>query len=209
MGILSSTGVTKIQPNYEEIKQIDKNQNLYLVKNNNKYGIINQNGNIVVFLEYDEIGIDTTQFISNNIKNQYLLFDNCIAVKRDEKWGFFDKNGKQIVENQYDDLGCILGTQSNRTSNNLLIIPEYEAIVVEKDGKFGLINSLGKQLIPCVLDSFYSITTSGKENYYMVQGEKTIEVTSWLEKHGIQEVKNNKTEETQEKTQEEETNRLF
>jgi len=188
MGILSSTGATKIQPDYDEIKQIDKDLNYYLIKNNNKYGVINRNGNVVIHLEYDQIGIDTTQFASNNIKNQYLLFDNCIPVQRDKKWGIFDKNGKQIVPMQYDELGCISGTQSGKSNNNLLIIPEYEAIVVgvtEKDKKYGIINSLGEVLIPCVLDSIYSITSSGQDSYYMVQKENTVEVLGWLERHGF------------------------
>lgn len=185
MGILSGTGMTKIEPSYDDIKQIDKDLNLYLVKTGSKYGIINQNGNIVIHPEYDSIGIDLTQFTSNRIKNQYLLFDNCIAVKRDRKWGIYDKTGKQIVPIEYDELGCISGTQSNRTSNNLLIIPEYEAIVVGKDKKYGLVNSVGKQLIGCVLDSMYSITSSGQDTYYMVQGAKTAEAFAQLERWGI------------------------
>lgn len=42
MGILASNGTTKIQPDYDEIKQIDKQQSLYLVKRNNKYGVISE-----------------------------------------------------------------------------------------------------------------------------------------------------------------------
>lgn len=195
MGILSSTGNTKIQPNYDEIKQIDKNLNLYLVKNNNKYGVINHNGNIVIYLEYDQIGIDTTQFASNNIKNQYLLFDNCIAVQRNKKWGFYDKTGKQIVPLQYDELGCILGTQANKSNNNLIVIPEYEAIVVgvqKENGnvQYGLINSLGKELIPCVLDTVYSVTSSGQDSYWMEQTRNNRnvrrDVIEWLQEKGIQ-----------------------
>lgn len=188
MGILSSTGATKIVPSYDEIKQIDKNLNLYLVKKNNKYGVVNQNGNVVIYLEYDQIGIDTTQFASNNIKNQYLLFDNCIPVQRDKKWGFFDKTGKQIVPLKYTQIGCVVGTQEGNSNQNLLIIPEYEAIVVatEKDNnkKYGLINSLGAELIPCVLDSLYSVTTSGQDTYYMIQNTNVVEVIGWLQKNG-------------------------
>lgn len=188
MGILSAAGTTKIVPSYDEIKQIDKNLNLYLVKSNNKYGVINQNGNIVIYLEYDQIGIDTTQFASNNIKNQYLLFDNCIPVKRDKKWGFFDKTGKQIVPLKYSGVGCVVGTQEGNSNQNLLIIPEYEAIVVatEKDNhkKYGLVNSLGEELIPCVLDSLYSVRTSGQDTYYMMQNTNIVEVIGWLERHG-------------------------
>ena len=200
MGILSSTGKTKIVPSYDEIKQIDKNLNLYLVKNNNKYGVINQNGNTVIYLEYDQIGVDTTQFASNNIKNQYLLFDNCIPVQRDKKWGFFDKTGKQIVPLKYSEIGCVIGTEEGNSNQNLLIIPEYEAIVVgtekENNKKYGLVNSLGEELIPCVLDSIYSVTTSGQDTYWMEQIKKNTntntstnvkrDVIEWLQKNGKQ-----------------------
>lgn len=195
MGILSSTGTTKIQPAYDEIKQIDKNLDLYLVKNNNKYGVINQNGDVVIYLEYDQIGIDTTQFESNNIKNQYLLFDNCIPVQRDKKWGFFDKTGKQIVALKYDEIGCVIGTQEGTSSQNLLIIPEYEAIVVgnvtTNGKKYGLINSLGEELITCVLDSIYSVTSSGQDTYWMEQiksNEVTVrrDIIEWLQQNGKQ-----------------------
>lgn len=182
MGIMSSDGTTKIQPVYDEIKQIDKDLKLYLVENNRKQGVINQNGNIVVYLEFDKIGVDTTQFASNEIKNQYLLFDNCIPVQRDKKWGLYDKTGKQITQIKYDELGCVAGTQSNKSSNNLLIIPKYEGIVVREDKKYGVINSVGKELVPSVLDSIYSITTAGQDSFYMIQGEKTIDLIDYIER---------------------------
>lgn len=200
MGILSESGATKISPSYDEIKQIDKNLNLYLVKNNNKYGVINQNGNIVIYLEHDQIGIDITQFESNNIKNQYLIFDNCIPVKRNNKWGFFDKTGKLIIPIEYNSVGCVVGTQEGTSSQNLLIIPEYEAIVVSKNNKYGLVNSLGDVLIGCVLNSIYSVTTSGQNTYWMEQiksNEVTVkkDVIEWLQQNGKQKPIKDKTEE--------------
>lgn len=195
MGTVSLTGATKIPISYDEIKQIDKNLNLYLVKNNNKYGVINQSGNVVIYLEYDQIGVETTQFESNDIKNKYLLFNNCIPVQRDKKWGFFDKTGKQIVGLKYKEMGCVVGTQEGTSNQNLLIIPEYEAIVVAnetKNGKkYGLVNSLGEELIGCVLDRIYSVTTSGQDTYWMEQiksDEVTVrrDVIEWLQQNGKQ-----------------------
>ena len=197
MGILSADGITKIEPNYDEIKQISKELNYYLVSNNKKYGIINQNGNIVVYLEYTQIGIDESKFSSNDIENPYILFDNCIPVKRDNKWGMLDINGRQILPLEYDEIGCITGTQSNKSSNNVLIIPQYEAIVIGKDKKFSIINSLGEIYVPMVLDSVYSITTSGEDKFYMtftipveedgkvVNKQETYDVEEYFTKHNI------------------------
>lgn len=184
MGIIAKDGRTKIEPNYDSIKQIDKDLNYYLVENNKKQGIVNQMGNIVLHLEYSKIGVDISQFENNDIKNQYLLFDNCIPVQRDNKWGLFDKTGRQILPVEYDGLGCIAGTQASTAVKNLLIIPKYECIVVQKNEKFGLVNSLGKELLPCKLDSIYVETISGQDTYYMslANGEEA-NVIEFLEKN--------------------------
>ena len=79
----------------------------------------------------------------------------------------FDINGNQILPVEYDEMGCVAGTQNDKISNNVLIIPKYEAIVVGKEGKYGIVNSLGKQYVPTAFDSIYSITTSGEDKFYM------------------------------------------
>ena len=181
MGILASDGTTKIEPNYDEIKQISRELNYYLVNNNSRYGIINQNGNIVIYLEYDKIGINENQFNTNSIVSPYILYDNCIPVQQNGKWGLFDKNGNIILPLEYDEIGCVTGTQSNRNSNNVLLIPQYEAIVVGQNGKYGIVNSRGETYVPVSLDSVYSITTSGEDKYYMtitVQEEQNGEVVN-------------------------------
>lgn len=167
MGILSADGTTKIEPNYTEIKQISQDLNYYLVSNNEKYGVINQNGNIVIYLEYDQIGIDENNFSTNNIDNPYILFDTCIPVSQNNKWGLFDVNGNQILPLDYDEIGCMIGSQSNRTSNNVVIIPKYKAIVVGKNNKYGIVSTSGDEYVPIILDSVYSITSSGEDTYYM------------------------------------------
>ncbi len=168
MGILSADGTTKIEPSYTEIKQISKELNYYLVANDKKYGVINQNGNTVIYLEFEQIGIDEEDFTANDIENPYILFDNCIPVKRNKLWGLYDINGKVIVPVEYEKMGCINGTGSNRTSNNVVIIPQYEAIVMgNTEDKYAIFSSLGRMYVQPVLDSVYSITTSGENKYYM------------------------------------------
>ena len=218
MGILSADGVTKIEPNYTEIKQISRELNYYLVNNNNKYGVINQNGNIVIYLEYDKIGIDEEKFNTNSIDNPYILFDNCIPVMRNDKWGIFDITGKQVLNVEYDEVGCLNGTQANQINNNVVIIPKYEGIVVGKEDKYGIVSSSGEQYVPIILDSVYSITTSGEDKYYMtftiqveqdgrkVDNQQTYDLDQYFEEHVIDKVEvpqvNQNTVETNTEVQE-------
>ncbi len=197
MGILSSDGTTKIEPNYTSIKQISRELNYYLVSNNKKYGVINQNGNIVIYLEYDQIGIDEEDFTANDIENPYILFNNCIPVYQNNKWGMFDINGNQILALEYDEIGCDVGNQTNRTSETVVIIPQYEAIVVGQDDKYGIVSSTGEEYVPVILDSVYAITSSGEQTYYMtftmqveengetVETQQTYDLEQYFEEHVI------------------------
>ena len=183
MGIMSYDASTKIGPEYDDIKQIDKDAGLYLVTNNNKQGVINNSGNIVIHLEYDQIGIDSSKYNSNNIKNQYLLYDNCIPVRVNNLWGIFDKNGNTILEVEYDDLGCSVGSNVSTTQivNNILLVPKYEGIVVKKDQLYGLIDSQGNELLPIALESIYSTTSAGEETYYMVYNDQIMNVINYID----------------------------
>ncbi len=188
MGIMLYDATTKISPDYDDIKQIDKDSGLYLVKNNNKYGVINSNQSIVVYLEYDQIGIDISMY-NDNIENQYLLYNKCIPVRQNNKWGFFDKTGRKLTEIIYDDIGCkVTSNGSNgKNANNILLVPKYEGIVVKSNNLYGLIDSDGKELIQNVLTSFYYITSSGETTYYMTTETQQLNVIEYIEKY----VKNN------------------
>lgn len=188
MGIISYNAETKISPEYDEIKQIDKDAGLYLVTNNKKQGVINKSGSVIIYLEYDQIGIDASKYSSNDIKNQYLLYDNCIPAKRDNKWIIFDKTGNKIVDEEYEDIGCNAGAGNGNSrsqtinANNVLLIPEYNGIVVKKGGLYGIINSEGKELIPIALKSVYSTTSSGQETYYMIYQNEVRNVIDYIKK---------------------------
>ena len=189
-----STGATKISLSYDEIKVLDRDLGLYLVKNNNKYGVVNDKEQYVIHLEYDAIGIDASTYPSNPITNQYLLFDNIIPVKQGNKWGLFNKKGEKVIEIEYDSIGCIASTVKDKIVNNLLVIPDIEAIVICKDKKYGLITSSGQELLPCALNVMYSVTNAGIDDYYMVypymdaenkQQEITYNIFEYLEAMNI------------------------
>lgn len=182
MGIMLYDSTTKISPKYDSIKQIDKNSGLYLVTNNQKQGVINENESIVVYLEYDQIGIDGTQY-GDEVENQYLLYDKYIPVCRENKWELFDKTGRKISQKQYDSFGC---SQTNNTeigdAKPVLLIPKYELIVVNIGNLYGVIDGQGNELIEPVLQNIYSITRQEEITYNMTYNNQTMDVLSHIER---------------------------
>ena len=174
-------------------KQIDKDLNLYLATNNGKSGVLEKNGKILIYLEYDQIGIDPTQFQTNDIKNKYILFDNAIPVKQNDRWGLYDIRGNVILPIEFIELGCIAKTSSDRTLNNILVIPEIEGIVVCKQYEienrkvqyYGIFSSTGKEIIPIYLDTVYSVTVSGQEQYTMMNNGNSFDIIDYIESNDL------------------------
>ena len=211
VGIITSKGDTKVKPQYDNLKQIDKDLNLYLATNNGKQGVIEKNGKILIYLEYDKIGIDLTQFQNNDVKNSYLLYDNAIPVEQNGKWGMYDKKGNLILPIEYEGFGCIAGTSSDKTLNNLLVIPDIEGIVVSKKYEleknksvtmYGIVNSLGKELVPAGVETIYSVTTNGRDEYTMIYNGTPIDVIKYIGEMDKTNIKTNQNEEVNELTNE-------
>ena len=187
-GIISTTKNKDIEPQYLEIKQLKDDLNLYLIKNDKgKYGVYNrEKQRTIIYPEYDSIGVDVNQFKNENIENQYILYDNCIPCKKSEngiyKWELIDINGNKLINQQFDSLGYIKGTSKNLKGDNLLLIPEIDAIIVNKDSLYGIINSTGKILVKVVMQQIYAESSEGKKTYYMVYNDQTFDVLETLKK---------------------------
>lgn len=182
-GIISSKKETKVQLLYDDLKLIDVDEGLYLAKKSGKYGVIDSKGSIIIHIEYNKIGIDSSKFENNDIKNGYILDNGMIPVLKDKLWGAFDKKGRQVLELKYDSFGYI-ATGSSSTYN-LLMIPDYNVLVAEVSGKYTLINSSGKELCNPVLDDVYMNVESGKKYYYMNFSDKTANVIEFLDQIGV------------------------
>lgn len=183
IGIISNNGEMKIKPVYSKLELIDNKKELYLASVDGKlYGVVDINGNVKIPLEYDKIGIDTKDFVENNITNGYIIADRLIPVCQNEKWGFFNTDGKRITNLEYEKIGCIT-TNVQGTSHNLLLIPEYNLIVVCK-GKYGCIDLNGETKLSPVSDDIYMQTIEGKNKYYAVKGTNSREITEYMESIG-------------------------
>lgn len=167
VGIISSEGVTKIAPEYDELTLIDSQNELYLAKKDGLYGVVNINGKVIIYIEYSKIGIDLSGYEQNGIKSGYVLLNKLIPVQQNGRWGFFDVTGHQVTDLKYESIGSKTSTNKG-VSYNLLVIPDYDAIVVKRDNKYTCINSNGEELISCVFKDMYIEIASGKTEYYMI-----------------------------------------
>ena len=114
------------------------------------------------------------------------MYNKCIPAKKNGTWEIFDKTGKNIAGTgtTYKELGCSVGGKSNgeENLNSVLLVPQYEGIVVSKNNVYGLIDSEGKTLLPIALQSIYSITSEGEENYYMLYNNQLMNVIDYIKK---------------------------
>lgn len=183
-GIISREGETKIKPSYDSLELIDNEKELYLASNGNLYGVININGQIIVPFDYTKIGVDIEEFTTNNITNGYILLDKLIPVCQGEMWGFFNVEGKQVTDLVYNNIGCIT-TNTQGISSNLLLLQEYDIIIVGKNEKYGGINLNGEEALPIVADDVYMQTSAGEHKYYMTRNQngqiQTKDIGEYLE----------------------------
>lgn len=187
-GIISTSGAQNIEPQYTEIKQLDSELKLYLIKNNKgKYGVYNRKmQKTIIYPEYDAIGINQSQFENDDIDNPYILYNSCIPCKKIEegieKWELLDTDGNKITQQTFDSLGYVKGNSKTAKGNNLLLITEIEGIIVYNDAMYGIINSSGKTLVPIVLQQVYSESSAGENTYYMVYNNQTYNILETLNK---------------------------
>lgn len=179
VGIMSAGRETKVEIIYDSIELMDADSGLYVVKRDNRYGVIDIRGNVKIYIENDEIGMDISKFEQNNIKSKYILAGNLIPVRKDDLWALYDKSGNQVTEYKYDRLGYI--ASNNREALNLLVIPNYNVVVALKDEKYTLINSSGNEIIATVADDIYMTITGGEKHYYITVNDQRIDAEEWMD----------------------------
>ena len=117
IGMIPIYSAYAAKKSYTVFEQYDDGYSL--VKNGEKYGVVNKNGRITIPIKYDNISRETYKG----------YFVDAFFVNNGEKWGIANKNGKFLIPVFYDD------------------IQQYDKglyKVVKKDGsgneKYGIIN---------------------------------------------------------------------
>lgn len=182
---LESTGNAKkvVEPIYQYMKQLSEDGSLYLVKENNRYGIIKitkDEGEVeaktVVKSAYEEIGI-TDNIKYDDMSNKYIINNKYIPVKLNNKWGIISTEGRILIVPQYDHIGCA----KNENGKPVIVLPELrEGIdvivfgndVPSADNKtttisYKMIKATTNEQIGMDASSIYSVYENNKKEYYM------------------------------------------
>lgn len=143
--------------------------NYYSVYTNGKWGVINSKGETVLEPSYDEMVL-----VPNKEKKVYICtYDVDYNTGTYKSKAVNEKN--ENLYTQYEKIECLQNSDEN---NNLVI--EQNILKVSKDGKYGIINIDGSELLPCEYDEIY-----------MLKGVKNSIITVRGGKQGLVDTKGN------------------
>lgn len=193
--IMIILSIKSLLTNEEKTRDVSSLTTYISVFENDKWGVIDNKGNIIIDLTYDdmiiipnknedvfvcsyEVNYDNETYetkvidkdgkeilteyeevsaIENTDGSTVWYEDNVLKFKKDGKYGLIDFNGKIIADASYDDIYALAGIQ--------------HSIIIEKDGKKGLINNKTSEIIiePKYLD--ITTITEGHEEGYIVKND--------------------------------------
>ena len=176
-GVIDNKGNIVVDLNYDEMVVIpNKTQDVFVCTynidyNNETYStkVIDEDGNQIL-TEYNEITA-----IENSDGTNVLYEYNVLRFKRAGKYGLINFEGKVIAEPEYDNIYALSGIK--------------DTLIIEKDGKKGLINNKTSEIIinPEYID--IAAITENHENGYIIKNDSN--------KYGL--IANDKTKVLEEK----------
>lgn len=146
--VIDVKGNTIIEPKYDYIEYLP-NSGDFLVKSNNKVGIISAKKETKVQILYDSLELidkDTGLYLA----------------KRDNKYGVIDSRGNIKIYIEYDQIGIdITSFEQNDIKNKYLL--DNGMIPARKDKLWGAFDKNGNKVLEFEYDSFGYIASSNKD----------------------------------------------
>lgn len=136
---------------------------------NGKWGVIDTKGNTVIKPTYEEMII-----VPDNTKPVFIVTENVDYTTNTYNTKAINEKNTQIYSN-YDKVEVLYNHDEN---NNLWY--EENALKVQKDGKYGLINLDGKELLACTYDAID-----------VIQNTKSVYITTLNSQKGLVDNKGN------------------
>ena len=147
-GVIDLKGNTIIEPKYDYIGYLP-NSGDFLVKSNNKVGIISAKKETRIQILYDSL-----ELIDSD--------SGLYLAKKDNKYGVIDAKGNIKIYIEYDQIGIDNSKfEQNNIKNKYLL--DNGMIPVKKDKYWGAFNKNGNQILDFKYDSFGYIASSNKD----------------------------------------------
>ncbi len=160
-GVMDNAGKMIIHNTYDEMVVVpDKNKDLFICmydvdyeKEEYRTKVINKNGEEIL-TNYEKV-----QAIENSDGNDIWYENNVLKFEEDGKYGLIDFDGKLILKAEYDNIYALEGIEKN--------------IIIEKNGKKGLVNtSMGEVIIQPEYTEISTLTKTYENGYIVNQNGK-------------------------------------
>lgn len=129
----------------EKPKDVSTITTYFTVFSNNKWGVIDNKGETIIETNYDEMIV-----IPDKTKDLFICTYDVNYETGEYKTKVLNKNGKEIFNN-YEFVEAI----ENYDSNSIWY--ENDILKYRKDGKVGLIDFSGKEIVPATYDKIYAM----------------------------------------------------
>lgn len=201
-GLIDLDGNTLLNCDYDEITTLKSVKENFVVKKNDKIGLVNSKGQEIIKTEYKDI-----KTLKEGYKNEYIIVDE------NGNSGVISTSGTIIVEPAYKEIKYLgnaeiyavmldnvwtLIKKNGEVLNNTYnyISAKGENVIVEKDGKYGIITTKGEEKIAPTYENleyafsvYYIAKQEGKTGVINIENEVIVpfEYTNmyYLEEKGI------------------------
>lgn len=160
-GLIDRSGNLAISLEYDNIRFLIKSKGLFVINQKEKCALLNDDGKILIDFKYDKIDVLKCD------KYQYVL-----TVKLGQKFALFDIDGKPLTDFKYDWIDTIVQRVIIGCESMVDMIYNPKGLLrVRTENCLGVINSKGKEVVPCNCDN-KSFSNLLKNNYQYIRVEQ-------------------------------------
>ena len=149
-GEINTTGEVQIEPTYQDLKQVKNG--VYIAKNNDRYGIIDNEGNTMIPFDYTLITYnkDAKLFIADDANYNTTIINENYESKITGILSEINTTKSYIRmrvddEYKYYDLSC-------QEKTNIEVLEDNTLFLSKKDGKYGFVDEKGNVVVDYIYD---------------------------------------------------------
>lgn len=145
----------------KEREEINKEYEYFALYSANKWGVINQDGEMVIQPSYQEMIV-----VPDKTKDVFICIYNINEETGEYKTKALNRKNEEIFK-QYEQIETLENIDKNDN-----VWHEENVLRVKKDGKYGLIDLNGKEILPCEYEEIKAL--EGIENSLLITKDSKI-----------------------------------